>query len=98
MTIEMNTTTDREEIRNSADDDAPPRARILMGTEAHHLLGDLSRDEPDYFYVDYEAIADYRGHWLTGLGFINVRFPKATSRPMTDDEAQWLYDHPVVIV
>lgn len=72
--------------------------RILMGTEADHQLGDISRDEPDYFYAVREDKKNYYGSWLTGFGFINVRFPKATSRPMTDDEAQWLDAHPVEIV
>ena len=71
--------------------------RVLMGTEAHHQLGDISRDKPDYFYVDSEDESAYIGAWVTGFGFINVRFPKATSRPMTDDEAQWLALHPAAI-
>ena len=71
--------------------------RVLMGTEAHHQLGDISRDEPDYFWVDGEDDENYYGAWLTGLGFISVRFPKATSRPMTDSEAEWLAAHQVVI-
>jgi len=68
-----------------------------MGTEAQHQLGDISRDKPDYFYVDREDEEDYYGAWVTGFGFVNVRFPKATSRPMTDDEAQWLAARHVVI-
>ena len=72
--------------------------RVLMGTEAHHQLGDISRDKFDYFYVDKEYENDYIGAWLTGFGFINVRFPKATTREMTPAEALWLDAHPVVIV
>jgi len=68
-----------------------------MGTEAHHQLGDISRDKADYFWVNDEDDENYYGAWLTGLGFVNVRFPKATSRPMTDDEAQWLAARHVVI-
>jgi hypothetical protein len=71
--------------------------RILMGTEAQHGLGDISRDKPDYFYADQEDNENYYGAWLTGFGFVNVRFPKATSRPMTNAEELWLAAHPVVI-
>ena len=71
--------------------------RVLMGTEAHHQLGDISRDEPDYFYADQEDNENYYGSWVTGYGFVNVRFPKATSREMTDDEAQWFAVQQVVI-
>jgi hypothetical protein len=72
-------------------------ARVLMGTEAQHHLGDISRDKPDYFYADQEDNENYYGAWVTGLGFVNVRFPKATSRPMTDSEAQWFAAQTVVI-
>jgi hypothetical protein len=71
--------------------------RILMGTEAHHQLGDLSRVNPDFFAVQSETETDYIGHWLTGFGFVNVRFPKHATREMTDTEAAWLDEHPVVI-
>ena len=71
--------------------------RVLMGTEAYHQLGDISRDEPDYFYASGEDNENYYGAWVTGLGYVNVRFPKATSRPMTDGEAQWFAAQTVVI-
>jgi len=72
-------------------------ARVLMGTEAQHQLGDISRDKPDYFIYDEEDDENYYGAWLTGLGFVNVRFPKATSRPMTEWEAEGLALRQVVI-
>ena len=71
--------------------------RFRMGTEAHHKLGDISRDKPDLFYYKAKDEANYYGHWLTGFGFINVRFPADTTRPLTDDELEWLVEHPVVI-
>ena len=72
-------------------------SRVLMGTEAQHQLGDVSRDEPDYFIYDEEDDENYYGAWVTGLGFVNVRFPKATSRELTEAEAQWFAAQTVVI-
>ena len=68
-------------------------------TEAHHQLGDISRPEGGFVRID-ETVADdenYYGNWLTGLGFINVRFPKATTRELTAEEIEWLAEHPVVM-
>jgi hypothetical protein len=79
---------------------SPHRDRILIGTTAIHKLGDISRDEPDYFMIDETADQsgeDYIGNWVTGFGFIHVRFPKATSRPVTDAEWEWFLDNPVVM-
>jgi len=70
---------------------------IRHGTEAHHVLGDISRDGGSFFRFDVETATDYFGAWLTGFGFIEVRFPKATSRDITDDEREWLASHPVVL-
>lgn len=69
---------------------------IKWGTEAHHKLGDISRDDGDFLYVEREDDDDYIGHWMTGYGFIEVRFPKATTRDITPDERRWLADRPVV--
>ena len=71
-------------------------ANLRMGTVAHHRLGDISRDEPDVFIARETWPEDYVGEWLTGFGFVNVRFPKATSRELTADELDWLAAHPVV--
>ncbi len=70
---------------------------IKMGTTAIHQLGDISRDQPDYFHVDGGDDENWYGQWLTGFGFINVAFPKDSVREMTDDERAWLIEHPVVI-
>jgi hypothetical protein len=71
--------------------------KIRMGTEAYHQLGDLSRDEPEFFWVDSEDADNYYGAWLTGFGFVNVRFPKSTTRVPSRFEIEWLADHPVYI-
>lgn len=78
----------------------PLRHLIKMGTVANHLLGDISRDDPDYFMLDRDADQsgdDFIGFWITGFGFFNVHFPKSTSRLVTDDEWEWFLDNPVVM-
>jgi hypothetical protein len=47
---------------------------------------DISRDEPDLMHVDGEDGDYWVGHWIEGMGFINVYFPKTTTRPCTPDE------------
>jgi hypothetical protein len=79
------------------------RDEFFMATEAHAKLGDISRDDPDYMrvsndpYTRPEDDENYYGSWLTGLGFFNVAFPKATTRLCTEEEIEWLATHPVVI-
>ena len=70
-------------------------SEFRMGTEAHHNLGDISRDTADVFCVEDEFESEYVGRWLTGFGFVGVRFPKATTRPLTVVELDWLAAHPV---
>lgn len=60
--------------------------RYVMATAAHHKLGDISRDEPDLAIIDREDGDDYVGQWVTGAGYIEVRFPKATTRELTEAE------------
>jgi hypothetical protein len=69
---------------------------IRVGTVAYHKLGDIGRDE-DFFAVTGEDADNYYGNWLTGLGFVNVRFPKATTRELTDAERTMLAGQSVVI-
>ena len=72
-------------------------AEIRWGTEAHHMLGDISRPGGDFFWVDRETEDDYVGAWMTGFGFVEVRFPKDTTRDITPAEQAWLDQHQVVI-
>lgn len=70
---------------------------IRYGTTATHKLGDISRPNGDFFRVEGEDGDDYVGQWMTGFGFVDVRFPKSTTRPITDAERKWLAYRPVVI-
>jgi hypothetical protein len=57
-----------------------------MATTAIHLLGDISRCPADLCIIEREEKDHYIGHWIEGLGFINVHFPKATTRALTEAE------------
>lgn len=72
-------------------------ANIMWGTVAHHQLGEISRPDGDFFHVTDEKDEHYVGQWLTGYGFINVRFPKDGVREISWIERRWLAEHPVVI-
>ena len=71
--------------------------RYMMATTAIHQLGDISRDSHDLAYIHNEDEENYIGNWATGLGFIDVKFPKSTTRPLTDEEtAYWQKRHIVL--
>lgn len=60
--------------------------RYMMATTAIHKLGDISREEPDLCAVYGEDDENYIGRWATGFGFFNVKFPKTTTRELTEEE------------
>lgn len=60
--------------------------RYMMATQAVHKLGDISRDEPSLAIIYGEDGDDLIGEWVTGVGYVNVRFPKATTRELTAEE------------
>lgn len=72
--------------------------RYMMATTAKHQLGDISRDEEDYCYIKEETKGWYRGSWVTGYGFFNVRFPKETTRELTEEETKFVQNQRLVIV
>lgn len=67
--------------------------KILMATKAIHVMGDISRKDPDYCVVYGETETDYVGNWVTGYGFIDVKFSKETTRECTPEEKKWLDDN-----
>lgn len=58
----------------------------MMATEAHHKLGDISSDTPDLCFVYDQDEDNYYGMWVMGFGFFDVRFPKETTRELTQEE------------
>lgn len=71
--------------------------KYMMATRATHRCGDLSRERPSLaiVYPDGEREDHYVGEWAAGIGFINVEFPKDTTRPLTDEERE-LYGNCVI--
>ncbi len=62
--------------------------RYMMATTALHTLGDISSDTPDLCMIHSEDTDNYIGNWVFGLGFINVKFPKTSTRDLTPEEVQ----------
>ena len=62
--------------------------RYMMATTALHMLGDISSDTPDLCMVHDQDADNYIGHWVFGLGFIGVKFPKISTRDLTPEEVQ----------
>ena len=62
--------------------------KYMMATTAIHQLGDISRDEPDICQIYGEDAENYIGNWVAGFGFIDVKFPKATTRDLTPAEVK----------
>lgn len=63
---------------------------VVGGTPAIHQLGDIRRDQDDTFVVSHRDGDHLVGHWLTGLGFVNVRVPASGTRRLSHDEADRL--------
>ena len=62
--------------------------RFMMATHAFHVLGDISRDQPSLVVIDGEDEDDFIGQFVEGFGYINVRFPKGTTRELTAAEVE----------
>lgn len=60
--------------------------KYMMATVALHQMGDISNPEPDICIVTEETDTHYIGNWVYGLGFFNVKFPKETTRDLTEEE------------
>ncbi len=63
--------------------------KYMMATTAIHLLGDISSSEPDLCHVYNEDEENWIGSWVTGFGFFDVKFPKATTRELTKKEVAY---------
>lgn len=71
--------------------------RYMMATKAIHQLGDISRGEPDLCVIRSEDADNYIGNWVEGYGFINVKFPKRTTRELTDEEKEKWHGRQITI-
>jgi hypothetical protein len=64
-----------------------PTGKYRMATQAAHITGDLGRENPALCIVHGETADHYVGSFIFGFGFYNVKFPKATTRKLTPEEA-----------
>ena len=62
-----------------------------LATKAFHGLGDISNDTPDICSVCKEDEENFYGAWVYGIGFIDVRFPKATTRDLNPEEVEYYH-------
>ncbi len=62
--------------------------KYMMATTAIHQLGDISREDDDLCCITSEDDKNYYGMWITGFGFFDVKFPKETTRELTEEEIQ----------
>ena len=67
--------------------------RYMLATKAFHILGDISSDYPDLCEISAQDNNNYYGIWSTGFGFIDVRFPKNTTRDLNKDEIDKYKSH-----
>ena len=65
--------------------------KIMMATEAFHpgTQMDISSPTPDLAYIQFQQHGVFIGQWVFGLGFLEVRFPIKTTRPLTEPEADY---------
>ena len=75
--------------------------KYMMATTAIHKLGDISSDTEDICHIHGEDENNYIGNWVTSIGFINVKFPKESTRDLTQEEKDYynskhyqISDHP----
>jgi hypothetical protein len=60
----------------------------MMATKAIHQTGDISRDTPYICVIHSEDDNNYIGNWVSGYGFIDVKFPKDTTKELTSEEIE----------
>ena len=60
------------------------KTRVMWGTKANHQLGDISREMGDFCVVSYKPVdGSYVGNWITGIGFVGVKFPVFSTSTLT---------------
>lgn len=64
------------------------KRKVMWATTAIHKLGDISRDLGDFCEIWYEDDENWIGNWITGYGFVEVKFPKSTTRELAPEESE----------
>ena len=63
-------------------------SKYMMATTAIHKLGDISSDEPDICQIHSEDEENYIGNWVFGHGFIDVKFPRSTTKELSQADIE----------
>jgi len=72
--------------------------KYMMATKAIHQTGDISSDIPDLCFVRSDDGENYYiGEWIFGIGFLDVKFPKNTTRELNDNEIEEYHGTPYFI-
>lgn len=71
--------------------------RYMMATKAFHMLGEISREVSDLCVIYGEDEESFIGKWATGFGLVNVKFPKSTTRELTDEEKEYWHGRQIAI-
>lgn len=71
--------------------------RYMWATRAFARQNGIGRVKGDICRIEREDRRNYYGSWVTGYGFINVRFPKTTTRELTQEEREFFHGKAVVI-
>ena len=69
----------------------------MTATKAFHLLGEISSEEPGLCRVYAEDDDNFYGVYVTGFGFFDVRFPKSTTKTLTEKEKGEVNDEVIAI-
>lgn len=72
-------------------------SRYMMATKVIHQLGDISSEIPGLCIIHSEDEQNYISNWVTGFGFINVRFPKTTTRELTEAEKKYWHGRRLIL-
>jgi hypothetical protein len=60
----------------------------MMATKAKHPVGDLSLSKPCLCIIDREEGDYYVGSWVLGFCVIDMKFPKVSTRELTEEEVK----------
>ena len=71
-------------------------SKYMIATTANHdFAGDISRPMEDYKTIENLCVVkeedeeNYIGMWVLGMGFFGVKFPKKTTRDLTQQEIDY---------
>lgn len=73
-----------------------PVGTYMIASEAIYGDREISRP-PNLCYIEGEEGNCYKGRWVVGSPFVNVKFPKATTRKLTEQEINNYHGTPILL-